>query len=1410
MSSMDRQNSLLAAEDWKRVYQTFREADFQSYDFETLRKTMIDYIRLYYPEDYNDFIESSEYIALIDLIAFLGQSLAFRTDLNSRENFLDTAERRDSILKLARLVGYSPKRSIPAAGLLKIASVTTTESVVDSNGFDLSNLPITWNDVTNSNWLEQFTLIVNATLLNSQVVGKSGNSQTINSVKTDEYTINIASNTLPAFTFNATVGGASMSFEAVSATSAGQPYIYEVPPKPASKFNILYRNDNQGNSSVNTGFFVYFKQGKLQSADFSIAEALPNRVLSIGYSNINNTDVWLYDVNSSGTENNQWTSVPAVAGVNVIYNKSTERNLYQINTTAGDQIDLVFGDGSFANVPQGAYRLYFRTSNSQSYKITPDEIQNASISIPYISRAGHQETLTIRASLSYTVANATSNESIDEIRSKAPQQYYSQGRMITGEDYNIIPYTTFSNILKVKAVNRTSSGVSRFLDVNDSSGKYSSTNIFAQDGFLYKESTLDSTNFTFLTSSGVQQLIQDELTTILGSKEIQHFYYENVIRTEPYVSELVNGTTEYRPVLWNVNSINSDGCTGYMYYDTTLTNPETGNPTSIVVQIGDSTSATTKDVKVGAILKFAAPEGYYFNSQNHISPGTPRFNGDKLFIYTSVTNIVGDGTYGGAISPTSKQGPVTLSVKVPSTAILSEIIPVFKTRVPTTMVTTIVNKILAFNNFALRYDLKTTEWTIVEEYNLTNPIGSDPFSWDNAGKEGDNSWFIRFEYSSNVGYNIYWRSTNYYFESQLETKFYFDEKVKIYDSKTGTTIKDTIKILKVNPAPTTAESAYNDATTAVKEINSAIAKLTESATAALTMSGNSTVLASAQSFVSSAEAAASAASVAATLALEAEQLAADAATNSPSELTELASLSAASNATLAAKTVVAAEKAALAANNVISVVAATGTSVPTFILTAAQAAKSAAQIAALLASTASVNAASIAATAASAYSATAGTLSTQKINAAVAAANTAAIAAESATLAANNAKIAADNAIAAMTSSLSEMSSVVKATAIAAQTMAKAAKESQTATPQLGIDYTWNVHKNVVDLDGYENQSKVLLTFTDNNADGIPDNPDIFDMVVAPEYETKYKLVFFEREVKYTGFVSYAPTTSFIDVEYAYKSDIDLSSVEVLEGYLYYTTAENKFYKVEIIDNVKTLVEQVDIYLAYVGRGGASPDQGGLYFQYRHNSPSYRRIDPSPSNIIDLYLLTKVFATDYQAWIRDTTNSLEEPQPPTTDQLTMEYGKLENYKAISDTIIFNSARFKSLFGAKADPLLQATFKVVKNASLNLSDNDIKSNVVSAINTFFSIENWDFGETFYFSELSAYLHTVLSPNVSSIIIVPLNPTSMFGSLYQINAEANEILSSSATVDNIEIISAITAAAINANFSSVNNNITLGNI
>jgi hypothetical protein len=164
MSLTNRINRLLAAEDWKKIYQAYTSADYQSYDFDNIRRSMISYLRENYPEDFNDYIESSEYLALIDLIAYVGQSIAFRTDLNARENFLELADRKESVLRLARLISYNPKRNIPATGMMKFDSITTTETILDSNNRNLKDQVIVWNDSTNPNWNEQFIKVLNAAL----------------------------------------------------------------------------------------------------------------------------------------------------------------------------------------------------------------------------------------------------------------------------------------------------------------------------------------------------------------------------------------------------------------------------------------------------------------------------------------------------------------------------------------------------------------------------------------------------------------------------------------------------------------------------------------------------------------------------------------------------------------------------------------------------------------------------------------------------------------------------------------------------------------------------------------------------------------------------------------------------------------------------------------------------------------------------------------------------------------------------------------------------------------------------------------------------------------------------------------------------------------------------------------------
>jgi len=994
MAQTTRQSNLLVNQDWTKVYQSFTNADFTSYDFETLRNSMINYLQTYYPESFNDFLESSEYLALIDMVAFLGQSLSFRTDLNARENFIDTAQRRDSILKLARMLSYNPTRTISASGLLKFDAISTSQAITDSNGINLANTTVYWNDITNDNWLEQFTAILNAALITNQAVGKPGNSQVINGIQTDEYTVNLNPNSLPVAPFSVNIQTTPTRFEAVSATTLGQTYIYERDPTMTG-FNILYQNDNNGNGSNNTGFFLYFKQGSLQSTNFTIQNAIPNNYVPVTTNNINNTDGWLYSLNVNNSVQTLWTQVPALPGINVIYNQLTNKNLYQVNTLNNDQVNLVFGDGSFANIPQGAFRYYFRTSNGLAYTITPDDLARVNIAIPYVDLHGVTQTLTITASLKYTVTNASATQSLASIKTYAPQNYYTQNRMITSEDYQIFPLTNFTSIQKIKAVNRLSSGVSLYLDTLDPTGSFSSTNIFGDDGILSANSTVGSTTFSFLTTSDVYKAIYNDIIPIISSNGISNYYYANYPRLTPTHS--------------NVTWVQTGNTTSSSYGNLTYN----GN----VINVGPVASGNLKYVTAGASVQFL----------------TNAFANATTF-YSSVTNTVGNSqTYFGMVVPTG--------------SVVKTIIPKLSNALTSNVISTIATQIQSNVNFGLTYDQTNQIWVNIPP----SQIGSST------------NWLLKFTYTAGL-YNIQYQNLRYIFGSAGQTQFYFDPTVKVYDSVIGSSISDIIKILNINTKP-----------------------------------GN--------------------------------------------------------------------------------------------------------------------------------------------------------------------------------------------------------------VTP-LGTDITWNITDVITETDGYVDPTSVIVAFPQTQLTGVPDNPDL------------------------------------------------------------YTTVAN-----------------------------VATSRNNLYFQYKHNSPGNNRIDPTSVNLIDMYILTADYATSYINWLQDLTGTVKEPTPPTSSSLEIAYSTLDNFKTVSDSLIFNPAQFKPLFGAKADSSLQARFKVVINPAVSITANEVKSQVIAAINDYFNVNNWDFGETFYFSELAAYLHTTLVPNIASVLIVPTNDSLVFGNYFQINAEPWEIITSAATVADVDIISAVTAAELN---------------
>lgn len=101
------------------------QVDYTSRDYETIREDLINLIPNYAPNWTNR--DSSDFgITLIELFSYMGDLLNFYIDRAANEGFLATASQRDSILRIASMLNYTPTESSPARASL---TFTNTNSV---------------------------------------------------------------------------------------------------------------------------------------------------------------------------------------------------------------------------------------------------------------------------------------------------------------------------------------------------------------------------------------------------------------------------------------------------------------------------------------------------------------------------------------------------------------------------------------------------------------------------------------------------------------------------------------------------------------------------------------------------------------------------------------------------------------------------------------------------------------------------------------------------------------------------------------------------------------------------------------------------------------------------------------------------------------------------------------------------------------------------------------------------------------------------------------------------------------------------------------------------------------------------------------------------------------------------------
>ena len=174
---------------------------------------------------------------------------------------------------------------------------------------------------------------------------------------------------------------------------------------------------------------------------------------------------------------------------------------------------------------------------------------------------------------------------------------------------------------------------------------------------------------------------------------------------------------------WNLSSVDTNSNTGYVY--------NLQGVIEVPVSVGTYNANNLKYLTKGAMLKFTAPAGYYFDATNRLVSGVAGAS-DITYLWCTVLNVIGDGYNNGLGDFSNGTGPITLNQYIPQGAILTTIIPTFSNKLPNTVLQEAITRMELNQNFSLVFDnslaINDDRWKI------------DLYTTD--------SWFVKFECTS--------------------------------------------------------------------------------------------------------------------------------------------------------------------------------------------------------------------------------------------------------------------------------------------------------------------------------------------------------------------------------------------------------------------------------------------------------------------------------------------------------------------------------------------------------------------------------------------------------------------------------------------------------------------------------------
>tara|TARA_R110000824_G_scaffold204054_4_gene388737 strand:- start:966 stop:2915 length:1950 start_codon:yes stop_codon:yes gene_type:complete len=116
-----------------------KEVRYLNKDFTSFKNNLIEFTKIYFPNSYNDFNESSPGMMFIEMASYVGDVLSYYVDNQFKESLLAFAEEKRTVYNMAQSLGYKPK--LVAASSVDLDIFQTVPAISSGAGATYATKP---------------------------------------------------------------------------------------------------------------------------------------------------------------------------------------------------------------------------------------------------------------------------------------------------------------------------------------------------------------------------------------------------------------------------------------------------------------------------------------------------------------------------------------------------------------------------------------------------------------------------------------------------------------------------------------------------------------------------------------------------------------------------------------------------------------------------------------------------------------------------------------------------------------------------------------------------------------------------------------------------------------------------------------------------------------------------------------------------------------------------------------------------------------------------------------------------------------------------------------------------------------------------------------------------------------------